>query len=144
MFTPLSLGNLIAVHFWAFVAFHYYFIMVIVVRLLLNVVSTIDVVLWLLFGVSIVLDVKGEFVRFVSGGGRRRRFKIKYMLVDFDGHGGLLWFHAVVGIHSLLFLERMCVRIVSSGIYQSVTFLRAGTLSYDIDVFGVAGTITTY
>lgn len=148
MFAPLILNELVLIHFGTFVTLHYYFVVIIIKSLLLDVVTGVDLVMRLrqslLPGVSVVFDVESKFVGFVSGRGRRRRFQIKYMLVDFDGHGGVLRFHAAVGVHSLWLFERMCVRIVSSGIYQSVAFLRTGTLAYDVDIFGVAGTVATY
>lgn len=81
--------------------------------------------LYVFFGVRV--DEKRKFIRFV-GQGESGGF--------IGSEGGSL------GGSNLDY--RLPVKIVISGVCQSVAFFRACTFTYDVYVFGVAGAVGTY
>jgi hypothetical protein len=87
--------------------------------------------------IGLVLDEERQLVGFVLWGDGW--FQVKYVLVEIGSRGGSTGFE--LGVRNLA--ARLRVRIVNSGVCQSVAFLRAGAFAHDVYVFGVAGAIGT-
>ena len=88
--------------------------------------------------VGLVLDEEREFVGLVRGLGGDGWFQVKYMLLEIGSRGGSVGPELAVGRKLDVSLR---VRIVSSGVCQSVAFLRTRAFAHDVYVFGVAGAV---
>lgn len=87
--------------------------------------------------VFVAFHEKGELVGLAGG----RRLEAE-LLGHWGVSGGELVSLAGVEVRSLLWGLR--VRIVNSGVCQSVAFLRAGALAHDVYVFGVPRAVVAY
>lgn len=88
--------------------------------------------------ICLVFDEERQFVEFVLGLWGDGWFQVKYVLIDIGSQGGSMW---LVELSGRNLGARLRVRIVSSGVCQSVAFLRAGALAHDVYVFGVTGAV---